>query len=199
MALNTTVGSKTANSFCTVVQADAYIAASLWSASDKALWTALSDSEVEALLKLAAIMMCGMGWIKYPVYKKQALPFPRWYVDDDGNDVYVNDDDSTVGIPDAIKKAQAYIAFDVVYRALQDRTSPGDGVAGEAIERLSLFGDVSIGFSKGETSIQNGSAWEDIISKEHWEIAVLIGKYYSPIEWVSNNERAIPDMEDEVA
>jgi hypothetical protein len=165
--LRTTMGASNANSFVNLGEADAYMAAS--SFRDRNLWIELGEEERENLLILAALIMSGMSWEWWPVYENQALPFPRWRYDTD-----------TVQIPEAIKKAQTYIAWDIVYRNFQSTSSASDGALGDTIARFDLFGDVSITYGRSgaaEISIADGETWGDIINNDHLVIDLLLQKY----------------------
>lgn len=194
MALVTTNGSSSANSFITVDEADAHIAASSYVTS---AWDELTDTEKENLLLLAAKVMQNMGWYKWPVYKNQALPFPRWDAEDAAD--HVSGDE--VEIPDDIKKAQAYIAYDVIYRGLQSgENNPADGPASDAISRLNLFGEVSITMATGEVPLADGSAWSRIIKGKHFAIDLLLNEWLTDFYWTSGiSDEDAPALLDEVA
>lgn len=167
--LVTIVGGATSNSLCSLTEADAYIAGSLY--ADKATWAGLEESEQESLLILAGLAFNGMNWAGWKCYTNQAMCFPRWKDPDPPQSYrkprmvlgpfphtveygYMFDDEDTLFtaatalMPDNIKKAQAYYAYDVIYRAIQNRTSPAVGPASDALNSISLFGDVSISWNQ---------------------------------------------------
>ena len=188
--LVTTAGSSSANSLCTLAEADAYIAASLYSTT---AWDALTDDEKTYCLILAARVLAGFEWIGWPVYEYQAMPWPRWLPTAE----YFTADYTS--FPAAIKQAQAYIAYDVIYRGLQSRSAPSDGVATEAIQRLSLFGDISISYATGEVPLSESSAWSEIIRHDHFEIDLLLEPYISAVAFTSGRtDETAPTLLDEV-
>ena len=86
--LTTTVGSKSANSFVTVAQADAYLASSPYTLTQ---WAALTTEQKNLRLILAAKDMTQrLTWKGWKLHRNQALAFPRWwqhYQDVDTNTV----------------------------------------------------------------------------------------------------------------
>jgi len=191
MALVTTMGSKTANSYCTVEEADEYIAAQ-W--PDDTVWADLEDEERENLLLLACLAMQNLIWLGWPVYENQALALPVWDYDEE------DFDEDTVSIPDNVKKAQALIAYDVIYRGLKNRTSPDSGPATDAIKGFALFGDISVNFgSAAETPLTTGFNLAGLLRAGHPEIYLLLSPYVSEIGMVRDWTEQAPDLLDEIA
>ena len=136
MALNTTIGHPEADSYCTVAEADNYLTdSSIY--TDVSGWTSLSESAKEERLRLATRLKdTTFFWVRHPVYENQARGWPRWtqvQADD------FEDEPFTITIPVDIKKAEAYIAWDIVHRGLVNRSSPTEGKPGAEIQRLSFF------------------------------------------------------------
>jgi len=191
MALVTTTGSSSANSLITLAEADVYIAASLYSQTG---WDALSDDDKTAYIELAGRVINNLEWIGWPCYKNQAMAWPRWLPGDEDLDA------DSAEMPGDVKKAQAYIAYDVIYRGLQSRTDPSDGVGSEAIQRLSLFGDISISYATGEVPLSEGSAWTEIIRTDHFELDLLLSRYLTSVAFTSGRtDDKAPTLLDEVA
>lgn len=178
MALVTTAGSSSANSFITVAQADTYLAASPY---DTTAWDALSDSEKENLLILAGIEMNNLAWRWWPIYTNQAMCWPRWETDEDDTD-----------IPDNIKKAQAYIAYDVIWRGLQGGLTPSEGAGTDAITRLALFGELTVSFGDSASSLAQGWPLTDLCH-------LLISQWVTRIKYTGQSSGTAPDLEDEIA
>jgi hypothetical protein len=200
MALDVTVGGNAANSFCTVAEADEWIAASHYPGD---AWDAQTDGEKESLLVLAGMLMNNMSWCDYEVYEDQAMSWPRW----SWESAREYEDGDVITIPAAIRKAQAWIAYDVVYRGLQGASSPSEGRGADAISSLSLFGDVSISFGGAERSLADGTAFARAVQSEHWPIYALISAYVSEVHftrgrtrawWRVNKERDAPRLLDAV-
>ena len=103
MALTVTPASATANSYATVAEADAYLAVR----GDTSTWTALTPGAKEAKLQWAAIYLDTLTFKGTRSTSTQALQWPRIGVwDRDGFDVD--------GIPQALKNAQAEMAFQLI-------------------------------------------------------------------------------------
>jgi hypothetical protein len=139
MALNTEVASPSADSYCTVAEADTYLAG-ITDRFDTSDWDALSDTQKEQRLKLAAqILDTAIPFRGVSATKAQALKWPRIFP---GEDLYVDDDNPLEnsfdtwtdltdyadllgmeeadypGIPDEVKWAQIEIAYQVVHSYL---------------------------------------------------------------------------------
>lgn len=169
MSLFTTLGSKSANSYITVVEADSYLASSPYNLT---AWSALTVAQKEYRLILAAKLMNTFSWAGYRVYENQALSFPLWFLDTD-----------TVEIPEDIKTAQAYIAYAVIHRGLTEITNPADGRSSEPeIKRLSLFSSLVVEASENPVVKSDGSLFEALISSEHFPIYLLISDYLTQIQ-----------------
>jgi len=172
MALKTTLGSKTANSFITIVEADAYLAASPY---DDAAWLALSTAEKEYRLILAAKYMRNkLSWLGWEVYENQYLPFPRYT----GPIAVELPDDFVPEVPADIKMAQAFIAYDMIHRGLVGITAPSLGGASEPeIKSLDLFGRLKVTTSDVAAKRTDGSAIEQQIASEHFHVNMLLEDY----------------------
>ena len=101
MALVTTPGGATADSYATVAEADAYIAIRGFATA----WPAL-EADKEKLLKWAALLMNTWVWLGSATTSTQALAWPRSSLYDPSG--YALDENT---IPAAIKNAQIEFAF----------------------------------------------------------------------------------------
>jgi|ADurb_Ile_01_Slu_FD_contig_91_525942_length_2345_multi_3_in_0_out_0_2 hypothetical protein len=126
MALVTTAGASNANSYASVVEADAYIAAATHFASHTE-WAALTGSEKEFRLKMAALLLNLLPYRGAKACFEQRLAFPRWWRLDEGyptsEDEYLTMDDipSTLTkptVPQEVKDAQCEVAFQVVHSVI---------------------------------------------------------------------------------
>ena len=103
MAFDATAGAATANSYASVAEADAYLAVR----GDTSTWTALTTDEKEAKLQWSAIYIDTLTFKGTRSTSTQALQWPRIGVwDRDGFEVD--------GIPQALKNAQAEMAFQLI-------------------------------------------------------------------------------------
>jgi len=136
MALITTEGGPDTNSYVTVAEADAYIAASAWSA--RLEWAALATDQKEYRLKLAALMMNIIGYRGLPACLEQRLSFPRWWRTDEGFPDYedwdyeVDEEDypyptmaevissgyKVPTVPQEVKDAQCEVAIQTVHSGI---------------------------------------------------------------------------------
>jgi hypothetical protein len=207
----TTPGGSSSNSLCTVAEADDYLDASFY---DTTAWFDLTEAEKGSLLVIAGLVMNGMNWIGWPVYENQAMCWPRWikaqkypnkahFLSDyslfgeDESDLFT---DETVKFPDAMKKAQAFIAYDVVYRGLQNRTSAAAGPASDAIRSLSLFGDISLSFDPGqEVPLRDLCNLSGFLRSRSLEVYTLLSPYVSEYCFTGDWDDWEPEFLDEVA
>ena len=193
MTLIVTVGGSESNSLCTLAEADGYIAASRY---DKTAWDEMSDEEKENLLILAGKVMNNLAWTDHPVYRNQAMePAPRWSKEEAAE--YAAGDPITV--PDHLKKAQAYIAYDFVHRRLcTGSANPADGAASDAIQRFSLFGDLTVTFADGEHSLTDAGRITAALRSEHPEIWWLISEDVTEVRFIGDWNDEAPALLDEV-
>ena len=115
MAIITTPGAIDANSYATLVEADAYHANRLHNSA----WTGASDATKEsALIWATNLLDANMGWHGYATTDTQALDWPRTGVVDKNG--YTIDSDV---IPQDLKNAQSELAFLLI---VNDRTIGDD-------------------------------------------------------------------------
>lgn len=100
MALDATDGGATANSFCTVAEADSFLS----DRHDTELWETFGDQTKEELLITATDIMESLEWLGSAETTTQALQLPR-------NGTYTKNGGIIDGIPAAVKNAQAMLAF----------------------------------------------------------------------------------------
>jgi len=155
----------------------------------------MSDEEQENLLILAGMAMKNLFWLGWPGYEKQAMSWPRWMPNDDED--Y---DEENLEIPGAVKKAQALMAYDVIYRGLQKRTSPSAGPGTDAIKGVSLFGDISLSFGdKLDVPLKDGFSLTGLLRAGHPEIYLLLSPYVTEIGFIGDWSEQTPELLDEVA
>ena len=103
MPFDATAGAATANSYASVAEADAYLAVR----GDTSTWTALTLGQKESKLQWAALYLDTLTFKGTRSTSTQALQWPRIGVwDRDGFEVD--------GIPQALKNAQAEMAFQLI-------------------------------------------------------------------------------------
>lgn len=79
IVLNTTVGSKSANSMVTVAEADTFITGSESPYPVTTFWSELTTAQKNFRLYYAAKRMCNYySWLGVPLHVNQAMPHPRY-------------------------------------------------------------------------------------------------------------------------
>ena len=144
MALNTDVGSSSADSMATLAEISAHLNNNYSEDAAFATWEDMTTAQQEDLCRQAALFFgyFPLRGAKVFTDPEQSMMFPR-----------TSQTDQTI-IPEDIKVIQAEILFNIILRAVISRTSPADGVASTAqVKKLGLGGLLSIEFaSGGETS-----------------------------------------------
>lgn len=178
MTICTTPGGSSSNSFITVSEADSYLAAT--TLFDATPWEDLTESHKEERLMHAALLMkTGFHWIGRPVYKRQALPFPRRLPD--AQDV----DGSTITIPEPIRKAQAYIALDIVHRAAVGLTPASHGMSRRDLKRLSLFGSLDVTLGEMPHAPSDPSSLGRSVASAHWVVQHILSPYVTTVQCIT--------------
>ena len=192
MSLVTTLGGSASTSFITISEADSYLAASTM--LDTSAWTELNDAEKEERLEYAALIMTTQFmWIGRPVFKRQALPFPRWMP---GEQAFSLED---ISVPDRIKKAQAYIALNVVHRGAVGILPPGEGKPGPDLKRLSLFGALDVTMTDPPSRAVDPSPFGRLTESIHWLIEQLLAPYITTVHCSSGRSQDhSPELFEEV-
>lgn len=186
MSLITTIGSKNANSFNTVAEADAYLADI--GIYDLTAWNALTTGAKEIrLIHGALILKNEFVWDGWPVYKNQFLPFPLWFATDD-----------PIVVPEAIKQAHAYISYAIVHKRFVEISNPADGPStAPDITSLGLLG-ISIGAASTPAQPVDSSVLEMITQTEHMHIYNLLKPYLAGAVYITGRQK-MPIQLDEVA
>jgi hypothetical protein len=195
LALITTIGSSSANSLCTVAEADTYLDES--GLYDMDAWDALEDTVKEQHLVWAMKIMNDLTWSGWPVYKNQTLFAPRWF--DIKEWLYWKEYGDAVAIPEDLKTAQAYIAYDVVYRRqVGGLINPADGVVGEQqVKSFKLFDSLDVTLATQYTIQQvDGTLFAQLLRSQYWPIYTLLTPYMSLFSAIP--EPKGPPLEDEV-
>ena len=192
MAIVTTPGGSSSNSFITIGEADSYLAAT--TLFDTSSWDSLAEAQKEERLIHAALLMkTRFNWIGWPVYRKQALPFPRWLPDEQ------EFDEDTVAVPKDVKKAQAYIALDIVHRGSVGLDPASDGTTKQALKRLFLFGSLDVTLSDNPRPTSDPSSLGRAIASPHWIIEQMLSPYLTTVQFINAASAAeAPELLDEV-
>lgn len=165
MSLKTSVGGRDSDSFCSLSEANSFIAAG---PDDHAAWNALSGADREYRLKLAAQLMDYFPWGGETVYCGQALCFPRRIRGD------------LICIPCEVKEVQAYLAYSVIHRGLANRPSSVTAEeTGSRVTQVSLGGLLSVSFS-GDP-VTTGNILDKICRSMHFPAYLKIKKYLAQI------------------
>lgn len=155
MSLIATVAADDANSYQTLVEADAYFDAGL--ASIKAIWDSFSDSDKEAALIAVTSLIDLSNYSGWKTDVDQALKFPRY--DKDGR-VYADDSDGTLIIPANIvsacnKGALHYLKNDGIssigltqLRGVKSFSMGGASYSGLSPNAAALIGPLAASFIK---------------------------------------------------
>ena len=203
MALTTTIGSASADSYASVAEADVYMAArgNLQLNAQSAEWSGLITAEKEIRLRLAASLLDSLTFRGIKATKAQALSFPRlfrgddlWPKDDLGNlsDAYeyryedwdeITDTADAYGytlptIPQAIKDAQVETAFQVIHSTLAGMT-PGESASGD-VESITI-GKLSISLGGGSSAGGNSSLFRSESLSAQTLIMLLLRPYVAKV------------------
>jgi hypothetical protein len=168
MALNTLIGRKNSNSFITIDEADSILVNLPDDVTD---WDALSDTEKEYRLILAAHLMGMLGLRGRKAYKFQKLCFPRTSQEDFGLEVTI--------IPDEAKRMQAAIAYSVVHRGLANRPSVTTDETYGRVNRFSVGGILHWG--TGSAPLTGGTLLDAVIRSTHFNIYLEFKPYLTQI------------------
>jgi len=152
--LITRIGADYANSFVTLDQANTILPTVC--PDDLTEWNALTDTQKEFRLTIAAQVLGYLPLRGKKTYKNQALCFPRMYWDREeevwtAEEEYELDFHRAFRVPQEVKEAQCMVAFSVVHRGLANRPEV-DEEAGMTVTSVSLGGMLSVGFGDGKVS-----------------------------------------------
>lgn len=148
MALITTVGGSTSNSYATVSEYRQYWLGQLFP-SDQATPDSFGDDEVEWALKEACLVLDAQSYFGGIVTQTQALKWPRARVtDDEGRAV------SQSAIPQAVKDAQCELAYTLL---VDSEAFAGDPFAG--------FSEINLGNSEVDVKLRGGAATGSLPAK----------------------------------
>jgi hypothetical protein len=166
VALKTKIGGRESDSFITVAEADAFLGVDYPDAVDS--WDALSDTEKEQMLRTAAQLMGYLSWKGRRIYCGQALPFPRVC------------ESSRFLIPTEVKRAQALIAYSVVFRSFQSRYAPSGGdESASRVTQVSLGGLLSVSFAGSPAT--SGNVLDRIVRSVQYPIFAELRKFLTQI------------------
>lgn len=165
MGLITIVGGRESNSYCTLKEGAVFIALL---GVDLTAWENLEQAQQEFCFVLAAQAMHYFPWTGRRAYCGQALDFPR-----------TSQDNVTV-YPEEIKQAQAQIAFNVIFRALQALANqPSEGATTDLskVRQVSLGGLLSVSF---DNMAAKGGTIMDMLTR-----SLQFPIYMAVTRWVS--------------
>jgi hypothetical protein len=132
LALVSTPGAASANVFCTLAEAEAYMETLVFPGS----WSTATETQKQAALVQAARLMGSLPWKGQKATSTQALSWPRYGMED--ADGYAID---SVIIPQAIKDANAEFAMRLLAkdRAADGKTGMSVGSIRTSDKHRSLF------------------------------------------------------------
>lgn len=166
MSLNVKVGGVETDSFITVAEADAYLADL---PDDDTAWNTLTVTEKELRLEMAAQLMGNLKWRGQRVYKNQGLCFPR----------SIQGYHATIHrhyIPEDIKKAQAFVAYSIIHRALENRpSSVTDEELEGRINQVSLGGLLTVSVAGSGTT--SGSYLDKLVKDAQFPLYLIVKKW----------------------
>ena len=184
MALDTTIGGSSSDSYATVAELDAYLTAAYGETTAVTTFVEKEEAEKEHRLRLAALILNTFPWRGAKASRDQRLEFPRWWRTDDEYEYVVEDEDYYIDysdittnaptIPSEVKYAQMELAYQVV-----DHLLSLDPLAfpEKEIKSFELGGSLAIEFfgSAGSTAMSKASLSSlDIIY-------AYLGKWYKRI------------------
>lgn len=156
MAIVTTVGASTANSYVSIAEAEAYLEGVYTDTVISSWVDGLETAQKEARLALAALFVDSLPLRGNKACYNQALEFPRWWPGDDGYPAYEDSYLDYSDISDAgwtaptietnVKNAQCEIVWHVVHSgvfAMESMSYPE-----QEIKSFSLGGSLAIQFSR---------------------------------------------------
>jgi len=128
MALDTSVGGSSSESYVTVQEADTYLE-SFYGDSLSTDWSDLDEEPKEHRLKIAALLMNTFPWRGVKASRNQRLEFPRWWRTDSDYEYVAEDEDyyleyseieeNAPTVPSEVKYSQIEIAYQVVNQIMQ--------------------------------------------------------------------------------
>lgn len=182
MGLIVTPGASTSNSFVTVEEAGT-IAASL--GIDITSWTAsgVTLAQKEARLVFAADLLGDMFSFRgYKAYQYQRLCFPRANCQELFNI-------PMTAIPDDVRKAQVYLAIDIVPRYFTERTSEQEGFSDFGDIASFTMRDVQVSFQ--QTTPTASDVIEGYVTGRHTLLGSLLSRYVAQLKIIDGREKTL--------
>lgn len=152
MALVTTAGSPSADSYVTVAEADRYLELSGY---DIATWENLDEAYKEFRLTTGALLINSLPLRGAKACRDQRLEFPRWWRTDSGfplyEDTYLTTADivaagyAVPAVPTEVKNAQVELSFHVAHNGIFSMESMS--YPERAIKSFELGGSLAIEFT----------------------------------------------------
>ena len=87
-------------------------------------------------------------------------------------------------VPDDIKRAQAWISYDIVHRGLVGVTNPGAGTKVKPeLKSLKVFDSIDITVATTAVQKQVLTGFDDVTQSEHFVISMLLEGYTTGLSW----------------
>lgn len=168
MSLIVHVGGAESDSFATLVEAYGMLDEMF---VDISTWEELSAEQKELRLHLAAQLMGSLPLRGGLVFRNQRLCFPRT------SQPY----NQRFSIPMWVKKAQAYLAFEVIHRALISVAGVEEGMPSltGSPSQISLAGLVSVSFKDSDK--KGGTVFDKIVGMLPFPVYMMMKKYITQI------------------
>lgn len=193
MALVTTIGAPTQNSFCTVSAATTFLAAQpFWLAQDTTDLAAIQNAQKEQGLVYAALAMNYLPWRGQRAYGYQPLCWPRVGL----GLMYQMSETSLVdlyeaqvqAIPDVVWQAQALIWWYVMRRGFASMRSVAEGFEPAQVTSVSLAGLITVQFNP-QGSVAVGSSLNRLITSSEFPIYILLSNLLSRVRFRGDRGR----------
>ncbi len=182
MALDTTVGGSSSDTYVTLAELATYLTAAYGDTASTFL--AKSDADKEYRLKLSALLMNNFAYRGVKASRNQRLEFPRWWRTDDEYEFILDDEDyildysditeSPPTIPAEVEYAQMEIAYQIIdhLMGLEPLAFPE-----REIKTFELGGSLALEFFGGMEGV--GMSKGSISSLDI--ILIYLGKWYKRI------------------
>jgi hypothetical protein len=182
MALDTTVGGSSSDSYVTVSEFDTYLESVYGDSA--ATFLDKEESAKEVRLRIAALLMNTFPYRGVKASRDQRLEFPRWWRTDDEYDFIMEDEDYIIDYSDIEENAPTipaevgYAQFEIAYQVVDYMLSLDPLAFPEKeIKAFELGGSLALEFfpNQGATSMSKGALSSLNI------IYAYLGKWYKQI------------------
>ena len=182
MALDTTVGGSSSDSYVTVADFNTYLESVYGDSSSTFL--DIEDSAKEVRLRIAALLMNVFPYRGVKASRNQRLEFPRWWRTDDEYEFIMEDEDYILDYSDIEENAPTipaevgYAQFEIAYQVVNHMLSLDPLAFPEKeIKAFELGGSLALEFfpNQGSTSMSKGAISSLTI------VYAYLGKWYKQI------------------